>query len=37
MENKICTPCNIEKQINIFYKKFSECKVCNIKRGVKPY
>ena len=37
MENKICTVCKIEKQINNFYKKFSECKACNIKRGVKRY
>ena len=37
MESKICTQCNIEKHINIFYKKYSECKNCNIKRGVKRY
>ena len=37
MDNKICTVCNIEKQINTFYKKYSECKACNIKRGVKRY
>ena len=37
MESKICTQCNIEKHINNFYKKFSECKNCNIKRGVKRY
>ena len=37
MENKICTVCNIEKHINNFYKKYSECKDCNIKRGVKRY
>ena len=29
--------CNIEKHINNFYKKYSECKDCNIKRGVKRY
>ena len=37
MDNKICTQCNIEKDINNFYKKYSECKDCNIKRGVKRY
>ena len=37
MENKICTVCKIEKHINNFYKKYSECKDCNIKRGVKRY
>ena len=37
MESKICTQCNIEKYINNFYKKYSECKDCNIKRGVKRY
>ena len=28
---------NIEKHINKFNKKYSECKDCNIKRGVKRY
>ena len=37
MDNKICTQCNIEKHINNFDKKYSECKDCNIKRGVKRY
>ena len=37
MENKICTVCKIEKQINNFYKNYSECKACKIKRGVKRY
>ena len=35
MESKICTQCNIEK--DNFYKKYLECKDCNIKRGVKRY
>ena len=37
MENKSCTQCNIEKHINNFYKKSSECKDCNNKQGVKRY
>ena len=37
MESKICTQCNIENYIDNFYKKYSECKNCNIKRGVKGY
>ena len=37
MDNKICTVCNIEKHINDFYRKYSECEACNIKRGVKRY
>ena len=27
----------IEKHINNFYKRYSECKDCNIKRGVSRY
>ena len=37
MDNKTCTVCNIEKHINNFHKRFSECKDCNIKRGLKRY
>ena len=37
MENKVCTVCNFEKDINNFYKQYSECEGCNIKRGVKRY
>ena len=37
MENKTCTVCKIEKLINNFYKKYSECKECNNKRCVKRY
>ena len=29
--------CNIEKLINIFYKKYSECRDCNRARGLKRY
>ena len=35
MENKICTVCKNEKQINNFYKRYSEWIDCNIKRSVK--
>ena len=37
MENKICTVCKIEKHINNFYRKYSQGKDCNVKRGVKRY
>ena len=37
MENKPCTVCNIEKNINNFYKKHWQCKDCKIKRDVKRY
>ena len=37
MDTKICSMCKIDKQINNSYKKYSECKPCNIKRGVKRY
>ena len=37
MDTKICTICNIEKDINNFYKKFSECIDCNRTRGLKRY
>ena len=37
MDKKTCTVCNIEKHINNFYKKYSECKDCNIKGGVNCY
>ena len=37
MESENCTQYNIEKHINNFYNKYSECKDCNIKRGVKRY
>ena len=33
----MCTNCNIEKHINNFYKKCSECRDCNRTRGVKRY
>ena len=37
MEKKTCTVCNIGKHINNLYKNYSECKNCNIKKGVKWY
>ena len=37
MESKICTQCNIEKDITNFYKKYSECIDCNRARGLKRY
>ena len=37
MDTKTCTMCNIEKQINNFYKKYSECRDCNRARGLKRY
>ena len=33
----MCTICNIEKDINNFYKKYSECRDCNRTRGLKRY
>ena len=33
----MCTNCNIEKDINNFYKKYSRCIDCNGKRGLKRY
>ena len=37
MDTKICSMCNIEKHINNFYKKYSECRDCNRARGLKRY
>ena len=37
MNTKICSMCNIEKDINNFYKKFSDCISCNRTRGLKRY
>ena len=37
METKICSMCNIEKRINNFYKKYTECIDCNRARGLKRY
>ena len=32
MESKTCTICKIEKDINNFYKRYTECKDCNRTR-----
>ena len=37
MGTKTCSMCNIEKVINNFYNKYSECKDCNGTRGLKRY
>ena len=37
METKTCSMCKIEKHINNFYKKYSECEDRNRKRGLKRY
>ena len=37
MERKICTHCNIEKNIEDFYNKYTECKICNSNRSLKRY
>ena len=37
MNTKTCTICNIEKHINDFYKKYTECIECNRARGLKRY
>ena len=37
MDIKTCSMCNIEKNINTFYKGYSEYKDCNRTRGLKRY
>ena len=37
MDTKRCTMCNVEKHINIFQRKYSECRDCNRTRGLKRY
>ena len=37
MESKTCSMCIIEKHINNFYNKYSECKDCNRRSGLKRY
>ena len=37
MESNLSSMCNIEKHINNFYKKISECEECNSETGQKRY
>ena len=37
MNTKMCTICKIEKHINSFYKKYSECRDCKRARWLKRY
>ena len=37
MERKICTHCNIEKNIEDFYNKYTECKICTCNRSLQRY
>ena len=37
METKNCTQCNVEKNIEDFYNKYTECKICNRNRSLKRY
>ena len=37
MESRTCSLCNIEKYIEDFYQRYTECKDCNSKRGLKRY
>ena len=37
MDRKICTHCNVEKNIEDFYNKYTECKICNRNRSLKRY
>ena len=35
MERKICTKCNLEKNIEDFYNNYTEYKICNSNRSLK--
>ena len=37
MDTETCSMCNTKKHINIFYKKYSECRDCNRARRLKRY
>ena len=37
MDTKNCSMCNIEKHINNFCEKYSECRDCNRTIGLKRY
>ena len=34
---KTCVVCNTEKSVEIFYNKYRECKLCNLKRVLRRY
>ena len=35
MDSENCTQCEIEKHIDDFHKKYTECKTCNSNRSLK--
>ena len=37
MESQVFVMCNTEKGIDNFYNKYTECKQCEIKRGLNRY
>ena len=37
MESKVCVICNAEKNFDLFWNKFRECKQSNQKRSLKHY
>ena len=37
MGRKICTHCNIEKNFEDFYNKYTECTIFNSNRSLKRY
>ena len=37
MEQKVCTRCNVEKNIEAFYNNYNKCKICNSNRSLKGY
>ena len=37
MDSKICTICNVEKNIEEFYNKYTECKICKSNRSLQRY
>ena len=37
MQGKYCTHCSIGKNIEDFYNKYTECKICKSNRSLKRY
>ena len=37
MDRKICTQCKIEKNVEDFFNKYTESKICNSNRSLKRY